>query len=355
MDRTTLKNKIKKLWHQFRHHLFNAKPQWDGKTLISLQEKSNQAVKFLTKVEYRPHLHRYTLLFMMIITAYSLPRYVGIYLTPLPQIPKGNVPLISLLDHPLNNENSLPQFMQDTEVLKSQDPFKTEAVKEGPAELSKPCEIASGPTTLPLQLMSTVVLQDERKSMAALQANQSPEFSSYRLGEKIENLARVDHIDRLKIIIRNLQNGACESVSNNYFTPLATKMKLMNPDAAAAYQQQMNSLNGIKKEGNTFQVSRAFLTEKLSDLNSILTQARAIPMNNPDGTMSFRIEEVEPGSIFSTLDIASGDVISKINGRPITNLNEVMTMMNQLKTVSSLNLSVLRGGAETTLQYNITE
>ena len=50
------------------------------------------------------------------------------------------------------------------------------------------------------------------------------------------------------------------------------------------------------QNGNSFKIKRDLLDEKLKDINSLLTEAKAIPIQNPDGSMSFKIEQIQPGS-----------------------------------------------------------
>ena len=129
----------------------------------------------------------------------------------------------------------------------------------------------------------------------------------------------------------------------------------MDATSAQNYLNNKDINHNIKNEGNNFEINKSFIKTKLTDLNSVLTQARAIPLNNPDGTLSFRIEEVEPGGIFSTLGINNGDVITRINGQPISSYNDVMGMMNQLSNLNAVNITVLRNGTETPMNYNFVD
>ena len=88
--------------------------------------------------------------------------------------------------------------------------------------------------------------------------------------------------------------------------------------------------------------------------SSILSQAKAVPITNPDGTMSFRIDEIEAGSIFSYLGIQNGDMITKINGKTITSFNEIMNWYSQLATSTSVNLMLNRDGADVPRIYEFT-
>ena len=89
----------------------------------------------------------------------------------------------------------------------------------------------------------------------------------------------------------------------------------------------------------------------MKNIQQILTQARAIKITNPDGSLSFKIVEITPGSVYSSLGIQNEDIITHINGKPISNLNEVMGLFGGIQNMSKLNISVNRSGSQQDLDY----
>ena len=89
----------------------------------------------------------------------------------------------------------------------------------------------------------------------------------------------------------------------------------------------------------------------LSNISEVLTQARAIQMKNPDGSLKFKITDITPGSIYSKLNIQNNDIITKINGSNIENLNEVMSMFGRIKDISNLSITIDRNGIESDFEY----
>ena len=61
--------------------------------------------------------------------------------------------------------------------------------------------------------------------------------------------------------------------------------------------------------------------------------------------------EIVPGSVYSQLGIQDGDIITQINGKKITNLNEVMALFGKIKDIDQFQLNVKRGGIETQKEY----
>ena len=62
--------------------------------------------------------------------------------------------------------------------------------------------------------------------------------------------------------------------------------------------------------------------------------------------------EITPGSIYSKLNIQENDVIKKINGEPINNLNEIMSLFGRIKDLKNLGLGIERDGIENEFEYS---
>lgn len=246
-------------------------------------------------------------------------------------------------------------FVEWLKTLEDQDPFRTLKSSVKPLDLTTPCELSEQKSQLPISVLSTVVMQQARKSIAAIRYQQ--DVMTLRVGDSVEQIARIDGIERLKVILRNLKTGSCEYLNNLSFEPLIGQTPtLMTPQAAQDYLKQLGKKE-IVNDGNKFKISKNFLKSQLGDINKILTQAHAVPLTNPDGTSAFRIEEVDAGSIFSQLNINNGDIIQKINNQKIQNsLEEIMNLFQQLQTgqLSGLNLTIERQGQEVKQEYVFT-
>lgn len=245
-------------------------------------------------------------------------------------------------------------YSKELRLIRDKDLFLTDR-SQSAADYSSAllCEESRTKSSLPIKLFDTVVMQNPLKSLAALQIQNKNELDKLRVRDKIGSMARLDQIRRLEVVIKNLQNGKCELVVNNSLqTASSTKLALMNPQKAQAFVQSQLE-QAIQNNGNDFKITRSLLQEKLAD-SSVLTQAKAIPITNPDGTMAFQITEIVPGSIYAYLGIQNGDMITKINGQSITSFNEIMGLVNQLATMSSMKLTVNRDGTDIARNYEIS-
>ena len=248
---------------------------------------------------------------------------------------------------------------QEIEDIRKSGIFKTDAGK--PVDtVKKPviaqdikCEEARRKSNLPIKLINTIVLQDSLKSLASVQVRSGRELTEVREGDKIGTMAKIDVIDRQKIIVKNLQDGRCEMIENQDLKDRPSPIALMSPSQSKAFKKNQKKIEGVENEGNKYTIEKGFIQDKMKNISDVLTQARGIQLTNPDGSLSFKIVDVEPGGIFSYLGIQNNDIITHINGKKISNLNEVMSLFGKVSNMDKMDLTISRGGEEVPLQYNI--
>lgn len=249
--------------------------------------------------------------------------------------------------------------MKDVEVANlfntksDADPIKLTKKPKKKIDDNKVCISSDKTSTLPVKLMSTIVLQDSVKSLASVQVRGSQGDLSLREGDKIEGLVEIGRIGRQKLIFKNLKSGNCEFIENadkklnKKFK--SKKYKIVSPEKGRKLLKKQ--IKGISNEGNRFVIKKKFRDTALKDMSKILTQARAVQIRNSDGSFSFKMTEIEAGSIYSALDIQDGDIIDEISGKKITNLNEIMTLFGKIKDIDQLELTVRRNGISTRKEY----
>ncbi len=299
----------------------------------------------------RQSFHRIFQYSVVILITFTLGKSLGIILTGSKDY-KG-LPKNTSLDI---DKSSLLKREHVTQIKKAK-LFKTEAkkVEDGnkkpKVNTNLACIKADGKSRLPIKLINTIVLQDSVKSIASVQVRSANLLQELRVGEKIDNMAKIDKIERSKLIIKNLRSGTCESIENidskNDYTPIA----VMSPKQSKSFKKQRKKIKGIENSGNDFVIEKSFMKQKMSNISDILTQARGIQINNPDGSISFKIVDVQPGGIFAHLGIENNDVITQINGQPINDLNAVMSLFGKITNIDKLGLTLKRGGVETPQNY----
>lgn len=302
----------------------------------------------------RERNHRIFIYLLTITIFYNVGKFTGLILgsesPKRPQssfnTPKRYLPRKDIVAIERNNIfNALES--EEAKVVENKKPEKKEP------EI-KVCLDADKKSGLSIKLLHTVVLQDSVKSVASV--SKRGKIISIREGEKIDNLAEIGRIENQRLVFKNLTSKKCEFIESdgskekNKFP----KPKVYSASKAKDIQKNFNRDN-IQVEGNKFKIKKTLRDELLSNVGEILTQARAIPIKNPDGTLSFKMTEIVPGSIFSQLNIKDGDVITELNGRKIRNYNELMGMFGKIKQNDSYEINLNRNGARETLNYNFTD
>lgn len=98
-------------------------------------------------------------------------------------------------------------------------------------------------------------------------------------------------------------------------------------------------------------LSRSEIDEKLQDMGSLLRQALVRPYFTagvPDG---FLISNIRPGSLYTKMGMMDGDIIQEVNHQKIQTADDVMGLLNTIKSGSSLSVTVKRQGNLSTLNY----
>jgi type II secretory pathway component PulC len=252
-------------------------------------------------------------------------------------------------------------FTKDSlDQIKAANIFRTNIVKgkvDKKPNIQSPsvCKQASRKSSLPIKLVNTIVLQDSVKSIASVQVRSSSKLEVFREGQKINNMAKLDKITDEKLIIKNLKTGVCESIQSKAGkTKRKTNpIKTLSPRQSNKFKKEKKAISGVKNDGNNYEIQKSFLKEKMKDISSLLTQARGIQINNPDGSISFKVTEIDPGGIFAYLGLEDNDVITQINGEPIKDLNQVMTLFGTIANVSNLSLTSKRNGEEVQQNYTV--
>jgi len=345
LDRTKLTG-IKDLGTKLKGFKLAVPSSKDGSPLLS-PSLTRSIEKFLSR-SYREPIHQVALVLLICSLTYTAGKITALVMRGDPVLDSAKDFTVSV---PIENSFNPATLGQ----VKSINIFRTNNQGSGKKTnvADKKCEEAEQQSSLPIKLVNTVVLQDIVKSIASVQIRGDRELQELRVGDQISNLAEIFRITRLEILVKNLESGMCESIASDLMTKEKTSpISVLSPAQSREFKAN-KKLSGIDNVGNKFTISKALLDEKLQDLGKILTQAKAVQINNPDGSLAFKMTELDPTGIFGYLGVQDGDIITSINGKPIYNMNEVMLLFGRIKGLETLSLGIKREGTDTTQDYSI--
>jgi len=199
------------------------------------------------------------------------------------------------------------------------------------------------PLNLNARLTGTVVGTSPADSFAIIMDVGQRDERPYRLGDKVMGEGVVTEILRDRV---RLKRGEAEQV-----------LRLFEEDktATATVTPAGNNLNGrqVAPDQYRFVIDRGEVDEALSDMPRLLTQARLLPNFRAGQTDGFRIFNIVPGSIFARIGLKNGDVLHRINDIPIEDPTKFMSVFQDLKDASRINVDLVRGTERKTFEYEI--
>lgn len=316
----------------------------DGLKLLS-PSLSRGIEKFLSR-EARETIHQVSLVLIICLITYSLGKVTALVLRGAPAMDSAKDYTVAINLENDFNPGTLGQ-------VRSINIFRTNTGLGGKKNVADTkCEEAQQASSLPIKLVNTIVLQDTVKSLASVQIRGDRDLQEVRVGDQISNLAKIFKITRLEMLVKNLESGVCESIASDKARETRSPISVMSPSQSREFKAN-KKMPGIENEGNKFKISKTLIDEKMKDIASILTQARAIKIQNPDGTISFKLTEMDPAGIFPYLGLQDQDIITSINGKPIYDMNEVMGLFARIKNLDALQLGVKREGSDSVQEYSI--
>ena len=117
-----------------------------------------------------------------------------------------------------------------------------------------------------------------------------------------------------------------------------------------------NTATPGSNSGESFEpvtVTRDEIDSYIKNPNKIWRNIRIQEIRRNGQIDGFRVNYVKKGSFFDQSGLKSGDVIKAIDGSEIRSLSDVMRYYNNIKNLDGLSLTVLRGGNEVELEFNI--
>jgi general secretion pathway protein C len=263
----------------------------------------------------------------------------------------SQLPVTQPVFSPLMNQQGPPNFQN----IVSRNIFSSDGLIPDPLQLkndpksNKPEKEIPTLSSLPINLIGTLVHSNPDKSIAAIELKSKNQILSYTTKKDIDNLATVESIERGKVIIRNTNSGKLEYI----------ELKSGNKVAFGAVPKPTETSKGdVRQVGATqFEISRKDFIKNTSDLSSILMQARAVPAKRP-GTgevYGWRLLDIQPGSIFTQLGLHPMDVICGVNGSPVTSPQQAMELYTALRSSNGIKLCIERDGKNNNFDYTISQ
>lgn len=242
---------------------------------------------------------------------------------------------------------SAPTPTEDYSMILRRNMFNVEGKIPDPFDQGMlDCFSQARPSTQPLTLQGTIVMKDDRFSVALVQEGGNPESVAVKKDDSFFNKYTALKVERQKLCFQvratqDLEYVEVKDDSGNLG---------MSPTLSTS-----GGAGGITASGeDNFSVKRNFLDEKLANLNDILQSARAVPYIDASGNFKgFLIQSINQDSVFFDLGVRQGDILTGVNDIQLDNAGKGLEAFQRLRNSSKITLEVTRGGAQKTLTYSV--
>ncbi|UCG38907.1 MAG: hypothetical protein JSV00_01340, partial [bacterium] len=210
-------------------------------------------------------------------------------------------------------------------------------------------------TTLPLELIGTVVQVSGKGSFAIIQDTVTREQQIHFVGGEVREGVTVLSVARNRVVL--LRQGREEVLEKadeaGSPEPARSRSRLPRPAAAPTPGAGSEAIAVRKVGDSSFILDKREVEGVLQDFNQLLTQIRVVPHfadGKPDG---FKVFNIRPGSLFAQLGMVNGDIIKRVNGLDITGPEQALQMFQQLRDESQVTVDLERFRKNLTLNYEI--
>lgn len=197
-------------------------------------------------------------------------------------------------------------------------------------------------TSLPLELVGTIVVNDPSRSVAAVLLKEKKEIEPFIPGDRILDQAEVINVNRNRVVIKNLKTNDLEYIE---LVEEGIELKTTRTSSAGSGIRQLSETDIV--------IDRSEVDKAMKNINKLLMEARAVPYRENGQIAGFRLLGIKSDSLFRKLGAKNGDVIQEVNGVQIKDPATAMQLYQQLQTNDKFDIKVKRGGEDKNFTVNI--
>lgn len=232
------------------------------------------------------------------------------------------------------------------QAIFNRDLFKTAQVERAGKETDD-IELAKlKETQMNLKLWGTVTGSEEQSAYAVIEDLKNRRQSLYREGDTLRN-AQIKMILRKKVVLN--VNGKDEILlMEEEKNPQAANTPGSNNREMATPEYEYGS-----NADTTVRIDRGEINSALKNINQLMSQVKVRPHFENGRPSGLVVSHIRPNSIFSEMGLQNGDIIKGVNGNQIQSVDDALKFYENLKSSSSVDLQIERGGELRSIAYQI--
>ncbi len=290
-------------------------------------------------------------LLLVILCAYVAAQVVHNIRRPPPVAAAGGRPLPSAA-----SPVTTPRSFEAYQPILERNLFKSTLQEEAKAnEEEVPEEIEESP--IQARLIATILSVDENKSTATIEDLSTREKAIYHTNDPLMEEAKVVRIERERVVV--LRRGKHEKLSLYDEEGEVSGGRLPAPGApllnnlgqpvgpgSVATNAGRNAGGRVIRER-----SRRGSMQGISNFNTKNKDFRVMPRFAGGQVSGFRVFALSSESPWAKSGLRNGDVVRSINGREVSDVNQLYDFLSELEDSGSITVDVERGNEQQTIHY----
>lgn len=250
------------------------------------------------------------------------------------------IPDPRMLRFKMNQRNSAQKVktIESYQVIFSRNLFNSKGMIPGDISEETHLNAPAVKTSLPLNLVGTLILKNELLSIATIEDKATSLVYALRFEDEIPNKIQIFKIEPKKVTFINKNSGKKEYIEIIDDLIMSPRMIQSSPNLGSKASSNETPIE--KLSPTQFSVARTEVDKALSNLHNVLTQARAIPNFENGAPAGYKLFQIVPGSIYDKLGLMNGDTLIGLNGEAVNDPGKAFEMLNQLKTSNHLELQI---------------
>jgi len=133
------------------------------------------------------------------------------------------------------------------------------------------------------------------------------------------------------------------------------RLRLGHDDPLSFEQTVTRSVADVSQSKNEWRtIPRDVVVQQSKDLRAIYKQIDISEVYKGDKIDGFRVNSIDPNSIFGRLGLVSGDVILAVNNQKLESYADAFSIYNKVPRMRSIQITVLRNNLPKDIVYEIT-
>lgn len=203
-------------------------------------------------------------------------------------------------------------------------------------------------------IIGTIVHSNNKENVALVKEIEGSRVKAVKIGFRLLNKYTVSEVQTKYIILQSAQNDLHVIYQDKFASDFLPRKKNIQGTAQSYVGGDSYSEDGFERKGDKVSMTAAFRDKVVEqDLAKILMQATAVPNYEGGALKGFRLLQIDKGSIFDNSGMIDDDIITAINGTPLTTVPGTIKQLHSLKKEASIQIEFMRGGAYKTISVNV--